>query len=77
MKSSALLSFATSISARFLHFDDGRRHIPIRNPEAGLDFYLACRAQDTERFKALFDALPLEAPDRGGSFHGRSFRKAV
>ena len=64
VKSSALPSFATSISARFLHFDDGRRHVPVRDPEAGIDFYLVCLEPDRERFKALFDALPLQGPGR-------------
>lgn len=37
---------------------DGRRIIPLSDPEASTDYYLVCRKKDRERFESLFSHLP-------------------
>ncbi len=61
VRSSSLLSFATNITMRKFHTEDGRIRVPFSDPEAAHEFYLICKQENYPRFEKIFQSIIAES----------------
>lgn len=57
IQASSLPSFATDLSDKYNETPPGRVYVPISDKSATVTYYLVCKRQRADEFKALFDVL--------------------